>query len=277
MSELSRQEAWQREIYDARKAQYQREPLPTAQGLPGLLLTFREHVRMVDRLAILPSHTVLDIGCSNGQMLNFIKRRYGASGTGIDLSAAAVESALLRNPGSSFLVAGADRALPFKEASFDRVVCFDVVEHLENPSRLMIEIRRVLKPGGKALFHIPVSDIRGSMDWWLLRFYPSGQKQMMSDAGHDYAMMLSKRGYEKLATASGLHVTFSRRYNALLQNIFDYRITHRLLNRLFFVWRVPLDWWHSLVGPTVEAVTSLDRILQAFDVGASMYMVVSID
>jgi SAM-dependent methyltransferase len=46
-------------------------------------------------------------------------------------------------------------ALPFASGSFDLVSANMVVEHLEHPSRVLGEIRRVLKPGGIFLFHTP--------------------------------------------------------------------------------------------------------------------------
>jgi ubiquinone/menaquinone biosynthesis C-methylase UbiE len=45
----------------------------------------------------------------------------------------------------------AGEALPFADASFDTVVCWDVIEHVQNPERVLSEIARVLRPGGTAL------------------------------------------------------------------------------------------------------------------------------
>ncbi len=47
-------------------------------------------------------------------------------------------------------------ALPFESATFDCVVCSNVVEHLEDPSTAIAEIHRVLKPGGLALVDFPL-------------------------------------------------------------------------------------------------------------------------
>ena len=64
-------------------------------------------------------------------------------------------------PGSPHDVQFADilcdinQALPIPNDSFDTVICSDVLEHLHNPCGLMGEVRRVLRPGGKALFTMP--------------------------------------------------------------------------------------------------------------------------
>lgn len=49
------------------------------------------------------------------------------------------------------VVNGAGEALPFADGSFDLVICWDVLEHVQNPDRLLAEIARVLGPGGRAL------------------------------------------------------------------------------------------------------------------------------
>lgn len=46
-------------------------------------------------------------------------------------------------------------ALPFRDESFDLVTANMVVEHLKDPSRQFAEIARVLRPGGRFLFHTP--------------------------------------------------------------------------------------------------------------------------
>jgi SAM-dependent methyltransferase len=46
--------------------------------------------------------------------------------------------------------------LPFRDARFDVVVCFETVEHLENPMRFLAECRRVLRPGGLLLCSTPM-------------------------------------------------------------------------------------------------------------------------
>lgn len=45
--------------------------------------------------------------------------------------------------------------LPFKEACFDTVVCLEVLEHVAEPSQVIHEISRVLKPGGLGFISMP--------------------------------------------------------------------------------------------------------------------------
>jgi 2-polyprenyl-3-methyl-5-hydroxy-6-metoxy-1,4-benzoquinol methylase len=92
---------------------------------------------------------VLDAGCGSGKMTIPLARA-GYHVAGMDL----VREGLLemRGRGDFDLVTGDVRSLPFKDDSFDAVVCYDVLQHLLEPERAGVteEIRRVLVPGGIA-------------------------------------------------------------------------------------------------------------------------------
>ena len=47
------------------------------------------------------------------------------------------------------VVNGAGEHLPYQDATFDMVVCWDVIEHVQSPTAMLDEIARVLRPGGK--------------------------------------------------------------------------------------------------------------------------------
>jgi len=63
--------------------------------------------------------------------------------------------ALRRHRGISLRVCGDGTILPFADGQFDLVTANMVVEHLPVPQRQFREIHRVLKPGGKFVFHTP--------------------------------------------------------------------------------------------------------------------------
>lgn len=52
------------------------------------------------------------------------------------------------------IVNGAGEHLPFGDASFDIVVCWDVIEHVQDPRAMLNEIHRVLKPNGQLLLTV---------------------------------------------------------------------------------------------------------------------------
>lgn len=57
---------------------------------------------------------------------------------------------LRRKGGPGHFIQSLGERLPFKDKSFDRVTALDVLEHVENPGKVLGEMRRILKPGGKA-------------------------------------------------------------------------------------------------------------------------------
>ncbi|MEM6740181.1 MAG: bifunctional 2-polyprenyl-6-hydroxyphenol methylase/3-demethylubiquinol 3-O-methyltransferase UbiG [Pseudomonadota bacterium] len=97
---------------------------------------------------------VLDLGCAGGFMAEALHDR-GAQVTGIDPAADAIAAARTHaeETGRSIRYeVGVGEALPFGDASFDAVVCVDVLEHVADLARVLAEVRRVLRPGGWFLF-----------------------------------------------------------------------------------------------------------------------------
>ena len=94
---------------------------------------------------------ILDVGCGTGANLQMLAN-YGVA-EGVDISAEALE--FCRARGLSKVKLGPAEALPFEDASFDLVTGLDVVEHLDEDAAGLSEMRRVLRPGGRALLFVP--------------------------------------------------------------------------------------------------------------------------
>jgi SAM-dependent methyltransferase len=63
--------------------------------------------------------------------------------------------ALKAHPSIHDRVCGSILTLPFDDGSFDLITANMVFEHLEDPERALREIHRVLRPGGRVIFHTP--------------------------------------------------------------------------------------------------------------------------
>jgi cyclopropane fatty-acyl-phospholipid synthase-like methyltransferase len=107
--------------------------------------------------AVSPGMRVLDLGCGRGEIVRHVAR-LGAQSYGLDYAEAAVQltQRIMRDePGIHGLTRGDAKTLPFAADEFDRVLMFDVVEHL-HPWELdacLAEVKRVLKPGGQIIIH----------------------------------------------------------------------------------------------------------------------------
>jgi 2-polyprenyl-6-hydroxyphenyl methylase / 3-demethylubiquinone-9 3-methyltransferase len=97
---------------------------------------------------------VLDLGCAGGFMAEALAAR-GAKVTGIDPASEAIEAARaharVEGPQIAYDV-GVGEALPYGAASFDAIVCVDVLEHVSDLTQVLAEVARVLRPGGLFLF-----------------------------------------------------------------------------------------------------------------------------
>ena len=111
--------------------------------------------RMLDLLLErLPrSGDVLDLGCGAGFLSNHLAAR-GHRVTGVDTTPENLIVAKLHDETKGVAYQNADAcALPFPDASFDVVCAMDLLEHVEEPQRLIAEASRVLRPGGRFIFH----------------------------------------------------------------------------------------------------------------------------
>lgn len=89
---------------------------------------------------------VLDVGCDDAQ---FLGRSTAPLRVGVDLAPRA-------RPADGIEIVRADaRILPVLSGSFDTILAFDVLEHIDNDRAVMSEMLRILAPGGRIWFSTP--------------------------------------------------------------------------------------------------------------------------
>jgi SAM-dependent methyltransferase len=133
------------------------------------------------RLKLLPGDKVLDLGCGEGRHAITAYLSAQVQVVGLDLSATDLGTARSRyrefvDPDDSSrsvdFVRASGLELPFADASFDKVICAEVLEHIPDYQGVLDEIRRVLKPGGQFAVSVP-------------RFFPEWICWQLSDAYHE--------------------------------------------------------------------------------------------
>jgi len=118
-----------------------------------------------ERLGLAPGERLLDLGSGGGRHA-FEAMRRGARVTALDYSAsdlkdvAAVAGGMLEAGEASYdqwsgVVNGDALDLPFPDAAFDRVIVSEVLEHIWDDERVISELVRVLRPGGRLAVTVP--------------------------------------------------------------------------------------------------------------------------
>jgi SAM-dependent methyltransferase len=105
-----------------------------------------------------PGTSVLEVGCGPGHLSLRLAGEHGLEVTGLDLDPAMIERARANSErawhgaeGSPAFVLGDVASLPFADNSFDLVVSTLSLHHWAEPTRGLVEIGRVLRPGGRAI------------------------------------------------------------------------------------------------------------------------------
>lgn len=109
----------------------------------------RELIRLA---AALPGDRVVEIGCGAGHVLQHFPAQ---KRTGVDLSPTMLEWARRRLGPDVMLHQGAAEHVPLPDHAFDVVLCTEVLEHVQDPRRVMTELARIATKGGRIVVSIP--------------------------------------------------------------------------------------------------------------------------
>ena len=113
---------------------------------------------------LMPGQRILDLGCGEGRHALTAYTLEDIESIGVDLSFKDLTTAVQRfedfaepdNRSKSLSLSVADgKCLPFPANSFDKVICSEVLEHIEDHHVVLAEINRVLKVGGMLAISVP--------------------------------------------------------------------------------------------------------------------------
>lgn len=206
-------------------------------GSLGSSLQRRLILDFIDEVVPTLSGTVLDVGCGHQPYRSRLLDPPSGATTyvGLDLPPTAYSAPDLLWDGS---------AIGLRSGSIDIAFATEVLEHVPDPSPVLAEVHRVLRPGGRLVFTVPflwpLHDVPNDE----YRYTPFALERVLRAAGFDELEMRPMGGWDaSLAQLLGL---WARR---------------RPMRRR---WRVPVRW---LVMPVVAALSRVDRPPQSFAEG----------
>jgi 2-polyprenyl-3-methyl-5-hydroxy-6-metoxy-1,4-benzoquinol methylase len=144
---------------------------------------------------------VLDVGCSSGYLARPLVAA-GATVVGVELDPAAAEEA--RAVCEDVVVGDVESLeLAFAPASFDVVLCGDVVEHLRDPGAALARLRPLLRTGGRLVLTTP------NVANWALRLSLLGGRWSYTDRGildRTHTHLFTRKTLVETVTAAGYRV-----------------------------------------------------------------------
>lgn len=156
---------------------------------------------------------ILDIGCGDGLFAEILAVR---PEVGLDCSPRELGSAARRGVYRA-LVCGDVAALPFQDGSFATILANGVLEHVRDLAKGLCEIARVLWPGGRLLFTVPLVQglqAGGAPTWlgarwrWLARLHARAYNRMFGQIN-----MYALETWEEILARNGLVLVQRQLYN----------------------------------------------------------------
>jgi SAM-dependent methyltransferase len=101
-----------------------------------------------------PGERALDLGCGGGRFVAALEAA-GSDPVGVEIAEGALERARRVAPGADLRRLEPDGSIPLEHRSVDLVWCSEVLEHVADVAHVLLEVRRVLRPGGRLLATVP--------------------------------------------------------------------------------------------------------------------------
>lgn len=173
-------------------------PNHTRSDLPSEIIEFSSTalLKRIQEVGIAfePGMTVIDIGCSDGTLLENIRRHYGCTVIGIDVDTSTILGARQRYPQVTFLEGlFHERSAELPKA--DVAIASAILEHVTSPVEFFNHLRELLMPEGKLFVLTPNSRSRHyklTRSWW---------RELLAIGEHIY--LFDQESLENLASRAG--------------------------------------------------------------------------
>lgn len=191
---------------------------------------FETHRIVLDKIK--EGSEVLDLGCATGYFAKILKEKK-CRVWGVDHDKNALKHAKKFCISTAYVDLETVKSLPFKK-KFDYILLLDVLEHLKNPNKLLILIKKYLKPDGKLILSTPnIAFISVRLSLLLGKFNYRSEGIMDENHVHFYTKksltdFLKECGYkiQEIDISSGFsQVSKIGKYLNLIPKAIQYKIT----------------------------------------------------
>ncbi len=140
---------------------------------------------------------LLEVGCGEGRGIDWLLPKV-TSYSAIDKIEPVIKTLQKKYPTAKFYSGNIPPLSVFDDNSFDSIVSFQVIEHIQNDSLFLQEIHRVLKPGGMALLTTPNRPMSLSRNPWHIREYTAQELTALAKKFFAEVTMKGISGNEKV-------------------------------------------------------------------------------
>jgi tocopherol O-methyltransferase len=219
---------------------------------------------VVQPLGILGGESLCDVGCGYGATSRYVARKYDARVTGVTISQAQYDYArsVSSDQGNPQYLLQNWESNRFADESFDGIVSIECLSHILNKTRFFEEIRRVLRPGRRAVATVWLASEQAT---------PRQNRRLLEPICREGCLpgMGTRSEYEELMERVGLRLVDYEDLSSRVSRTWQI-CARRACGRLL----TSLDAWRFLLSPHSRNrvfLLTVWRIMAAYRTGAMRY------
>jgi ubiquinone/menaquinone biosynthesis C-methylase UbiE len=158
------------------------------------------HQRLYKAYVVAKDYTkgdVLEVGCGEGRGVDVLIKQ-SKSFTAVDKIESVIKNLAAKFPEGKFMSMNIPPLGSLEDNSYDYVISFQVIEHIQDDKLYLKEIHRVLKPGGTALFTTPNRKMSLTRNPWHIREYLPNELKEIASKIFSHADMKGITGNKKV-------------------------------------------------------------------------------
>lgn len=217
------------------------------------------HQRLLRPYVLAPQFVkgdLLEVGCGEGRGIDWLLPAIN-SYTAIDKIAYLIERLKQKYPESKFSSGNIPPLSSFADNSFDSIVSFQVIEHIQDDQLFLKEIHRVLKPGGIALITTPNRPYSLSRNPWHIREYTAQELTALAKLFFNEVTMKGITGNDKV-------MEYYERNKKSVKRLMRWDVFNLQYKLPAFILRIPYEFMNrlnrnKLKGSDDQLVTSIQQ------------------